>query len=210
MENCFTKNTDYEVDFIIKELSLKTGDKILDMGCGTGRHSVELAKKGMLMTGIDLSNDMLNIAKQKAKKNNLQINFIQGDASKTKLDDKFDHAILICEGAFCLFEGDMDPYGKFLMNALNGYKKIREHSDKDISDGIFDPLSLTTTFKFHLETGEDIVVYEKGFLPLELSSMLEEAGFKVLNLWGGTAGSWNKEPLKLDEYEIMALSQKQG
>jgi hypothetical protein len=40
--------------------------------------------------------------------------------------------------------------------------------------------------------------------------MLGEAGFRVLNLWGGTAGEWHRQPLKLDEYEIMVVSRKTG
>jgi cyclopropane fatty-acyl-phospholipid synthase-like methyltransferase len=57
--NVFTKNTIREVDFLVKELSLKPGALILDIGCGTGRHSIELAKRGYAVTGLDLSSEML-------------------------------------------------------------------------------------------------------------------------------------------------------
>lgn len=49
---------------------------------------------------------------------------------------------------------------------------------------------------------------EKGFTPTELKALLEEAGFRVLSIWGGTAGNWNKAALKLDEIEIMMLAQR--
>jgi len=61
-----------------------------------------------------------------------------------------------------------------------------------------------------LKDGSKVPLLEKGFLPRELTQMLGEAGFRVLNLWGGTAGEWHKQPLKLDEYEIMVISQKTG
>lgn len=159
LDNCFTKNTKFEVEFIINELNLKRGDRILDIGCGTGRHSLGLAAENMKVIGIDLSPDMLAIAREKAEKEKLDIEFIEGDASKVRLAKTFDHAICICEGAFGLHEKGEEPVGfnlsilrnvscmlkpggKLLMTVLNGYKKIREHSDEDVAKGIFDPVTL--------------------------------------------------------------------
>ncbi|MBI5622330.1 MAG: methyltransferase domain-containing protein [Elusimicrobia bacterium] len=48
-----------EVDFLIEELALPPGSSILDVGCGTGRHSSQLAKRGFAVTGLDLSTEML-------------------------------------------------------------------------------------------------------------------------------------------------------
>ncbi len=58
-DNAFTKNTLPEVDFLIEELALPQGGSILDVGCGTGRHSIELARRGYSVTGLDLSREML-------------------------------------------------------------------------------------------------------------------------------------------------------
>lgn len=66
MENIFTKNTLAQVDFLIEELDLTPGQFILDVGCGTGRHAVELAKRGFDVTGVDLSAGMLAQARQAA------------------------------------------------------------------------------------------------------------------------------------------------
>lgn len=59
MDNVFTKNTLAEVDFLTEELALPPGGSILDVGCGTGRHSIELARRGYCVTGLDLSREML-------------------------------------------------------------------------------------------------------------------------------------------------------
>lgn len=67
MNNAFTKNTIKEVDFVIEELKLPMGSTILDVGCGTGRHSIELAKRGYKVTGIDISAGMLAEARRAAK-----------------------------------------------------------------------------------------------------------------------------------------------
>jgi len=58
-ENVFTKNTVKEVDFLLEELRIPAGSAVLDVGCGTGRHSIELARRGYAVTGLDLSSEML-------------------------------------------------------------------------------------------------------------------------------------------------------
>lgn len=224
LENTFTANTQAEVDFIMAELGAKPGDSILDIGCGTGRHSLELAGRGLHMTGIDQSPDMLEVARSMACERKLVVTFIQGDASRTVLNRVFDHAICVCEGAFSLLEVAADPVqyhteilanihsmlrpgGKFLLTALSALKLIRENTDADVQSGRFDPMHVT-----HVEQmpGPDgpVSVVEKGFMPAELSGLLKDTGFHVLSIWGGTAGSWNRQPLKLDEYEVMVIAEK--
>jgi len=74
--NVFTKNTVREVDFLLEELSLQQGASILDVGCGTGRHSIELAKRGFAVTGLDLSSEMLARAAAAAKAASVNVNWI--------------------------------------------------------------------------------------------------------------------------------------
>ncbi len=228
MDNCFVANTDFEVDFIEEELKLPSGAAILDVGCGTGRHSLELARRGYRVTGIDLSDKMLEEAREIARTEELKVEFIQADATEFNLDRIFDGCICICEGAFGLLSMGEDPFQRdlrilknvsqvlkpgalFLLTALNGMKMIRQYQEKDVEEGRFDPVAVveTTPLSEMLEEGpEDIYVREKGFLATELKLMLEKAGFQLENIWGGTAGNWKRERLRLDEMEIMAVSQK--
>ena len=71
----FTHGTVGECDFIEKEINFDKSLKILDVGCGTGRHTIELTKRGYRVTGIDLSASQLNRAKEKAHAENLSIDF---------------------------------------------------------------------------------------------------------------------------------------
>ena len=65
--------------------------KILDAGCGTGRYSIILARKGAQVYGIDISRKMLGIAKEKAEKKKLKINFRIGDITNMPYkDNQFD------------------------------------------------------------------------------------------------------------------------
>jgi SAM-dependent methyltransferase len=66
---------------------------ILDLGCGTGGHALELAKRGYEVTGIDRSKEMLDIAIEKAGRSNLDIKFVKGDIADLELRKRFDAAI---------------------------------------------------------------------------------------------------------------------
>ncbi len=228
LENVFTKNTEFEVEFIINELGLTPGAKVLDIGCGTGRHSIPLARYGISMTGLDLSDGMLDQARAYAKKDKVKVELIQADATNFQLPEQFDHAICLCEGSLGLLGNDDDPFSrdlailknifnclkpgaKFLLTVLNGLKKAREHTADDVINGVFDPVHLITYEKMNVkESGKtiELTFREKGFTPGELNHLLNRAGFHILHLWGGTAGAWHKKQLDLDEYEIMVLAEK--
>ena len=66
MNNPFTKATQEEIAFLLDHMNLEPGARILDMGCGTGRHVIPLAKLGFMVTGVDLSKGMLEIARKAA------------------------------------------------------------------------------------------------------------------------------------------------
>ena len=63
----FIRGTIGECDFIEHEIEFDKNARILDIGCGTGRHSIELAKRGYMVTGIDFSEAQLDMARQKAE-----------------------------------------------------------------------------------------------------------------------------------------------
>ena len=81
MDNVFTKNTLAEVDFLLELLPIEPGDHILDIGCGAGRHSVELARRGFQVTGVDISAGMLAQAADAAEKAGVEVNWVKADAT---------------------------------------------------------------------------------------------------------------------------------
>lgn len=106
----WTVGTVKEVDFLEKELKLQKGMTILDVGCGTGRHSLELARRGYTVTGIDIANAMLAVARETILKESLNVEFIQADATNFKSDKTYDAAICLCEGAFGLLDIREKPF----------------------------------------------------------------------------------------------------
>ena len=117
----FTQGTVGECDFIEKEIGLNKSLKILDIGCGSGRHSIELAKREYHVTGIDLSDSLLEKARQKATDLGLAVSFFKCDARQLSYHNEFDVAIMLCEGAFPLMETDEMNF-KILENARNALK----------------------------------------------------------------------------------------
>ena len=228
MDNVFTKNTMAEVDFIIEELQLEKGNSLLDVGCGTGRHSVELAKRGLNVTGIDLSSGMLDQARKVAVEANVEVELLQADATRFEVGKQYDAAICVCEGAFGLLGSDDDPAehdlailcnihralkpgGKFILTALNGFRHIRQYSNKDVAENRLDPHYMIERSEMEYDSSDGkktVTVSERGFAPSELALMCRVAGFEIDYLGGGTAGNWGKRVLDLDEYEIMVIARK--
>ncbi len=222
----FTKNTLNEVDFLIDELGLSPGDSVLDVACGTGRHAVELASRGYQVTGIDISAGMLAQAKAKADAAGVSVEFIKGDATAFSFDKKFDAAICLCEGAFGLLSpaddaiaqplailenisNSLKPGAKSLFTILNGLRIIRNYSDEGIEKGDCEPMTLSMVTEIPpKEGGQPLRVRERGFVPTELTLLFRLAGMEAVNIWGGSAGSWNRKPLRLNEIEVMVVASK--
>ena len=227
-ENEFTKNTIREVDFLLEELELAPGASILDVGCGTGRHSIELARRGYTLTGIDLSAQMLAQAAAAAKASGVQVEWVHADATRFSFPNQFDAAICLCEGAFGLLGSEdgpiahpsailrnvcksLKPRAKAVFTVLNAYAMIRKYQQKDVEQGRFDPLAMVEMSDHAPREGlPTIRLRERGFVPTELALLFRLAGFSVLDMWGGTAGNWGRRPIDLDEIEIMIVARKTG
>jgi 2-polyprenyl-3-methyl-5-hydroxy-6-metoxy-1,4-benzoquinol methylase len=105
-KEAFVQGTAGEVDFIEREIGLDKSVPILDVGCGTGRHSVELAHRGYRVTGIDLSPSQIERAREKAKAAGVEIDFRIADARALDFREEFGLVLMICEGAFPLMDTD--------------------------------------------------------------------------------------------------------
>ena len=119
-----------EIDFIRKSLSLRSGAEVLDVGCGYGRHAVELAQQGFHVTGLDLSLPLLIKAADHAQKRGLAVNFVNADMREMTFNAQFDAAYCVLS-SFGYFDEEtnlrvatavcraLKPGGKFLLDILN-------------------------------------------------------------------------------------------
>ncbi len=224
----FTQNTAAEVAFLLERLGLKAGARVLDVGCGTGRHSVGLAQNGCVVTGVDISAGMLEIARKRAAAAGVDIEWVEQNAADIARHDEFDAAICLCEGALCLLgQGDdalqrdlvileninraLKPGGRAIFNVLNACRMIRAARDDDESARRFDIMELTELSDVSVlapELENQITLRERGYTVPELRRMLAHVGFVNCRIHGGTAGEWGERPPKLDEFELMAFVQR--
>src|SRR5690349_9684020 len=105
----FTKGTSQEVAFLLDALELQPGMRVLDAGCGPGRHAVALAEHGINVVGIDLSPDFIALAQQAAT--TLPAEFRVQDVRELDDEAAFDAVICLCQGGFGLLGGRDDELG---------------------------------------------------------------------------------------------------
>jgi SAM-dependent methyltransferase len=108
-----------EVEKVINLLGIKQGAHVLDLGCGVGRHSLELARRGFQVTGVDRTRSYLDKAIARAEEENLDVEFVQEDMRKFIRPNSFD-CVINMYTSFSYFE-DPEEDSKVVENV---YKSL--------------------------------------------------------------------------------------
>ena len=233
----FTKGTVDEVNFIEKEIEYDKSKSILDIGCGTGRHAIELAKRGYEVTGIDLSESQLKRAKEKAKNAGVNVDFLQRDARDFSFDHQFDLVLMICEGGFSLMETDemnfkilvnaekaLKKGGSFIFTTLNALFPLY-HSVKDfINENSKGVASKSLNNTFDLMTFRDHSIFttnddsgnekklkcdERYYSPSEITWLLKSLNFKEIGIFGCDTGDFDRRnKLTTNHFEMLVVAEK--
>ena len=136
-------DTRAETSNILKLISLQKGARVLDVGCGVGRHSVALARRGYAVSGIDISAAYLKLASARAKRAGVKARFLKRDMRSLQFNEEFDAALSVFTsfGYFRKAEDDrrvaqgvyrsLKPNGKFLLELFNGTKVKKRLSDAE-------------------------------------------------------------------------------
>lgn len=206
------KDKDYkkEVDFIenIFENTHKP-KKILEIGCGTGNYTKILSERGYEVTAVDISENMLKIAREKCT-----CKFINGDVRDVSINDKFDACIaMFAVMGYITKNSDiiralnniykhLKPYGIFIFDVWNGLAVIRILPERRVKEVEHDKVKVIRFATPHLRSfnhicevdykliilnKEDNILKEineahvvRFYFPQEIKHYLEEAGFVVL------------------------------
>jgi 2-polyprenyl-3-methyl-5-hydroxy-6-metoxy-1,4-benzoquinol methylase len=231
----FTQGTHGECDFIEKEIGYDKTKTILDIGCGTGRHAIELAKRGYTVTGIDLSESQLNHAREKARAESLEIDFQQHDARDPHFNHAFDLVIMLCEGGFPLMETDemnfqilenaagaLKPGGTFIFTTLNGLFPLF-HSVKDFlaaeskegnatcRENSFDLMTFrdSNITEFVDDDGhkKSLLCNERYYVPPEITWLLKSLHFETVDIFGAKLGAFSRDDaLTTKDYEMLVIA----
>ena len=215
----FTKGTKQEIDFLVEALPLVGGDRVIDIGCGPGRHCNELAIRGYKAFGIDISETFIEQASASAVEG---ASFRRLDArllqDEIELHGKFDVAICLCQGAFGVMLDDSDdldvlrgaaavlrPGGLLALSAFNSYFSIRHHTDAqfDVDRGVsHERTALRNPAGEEMETD----LWTGCYTPRELRMACSIVGLEVVRIYGVEPGKYGLiEPsVDLPEYLLVA------
>lgn len=199
------------VSLILENIKLDKNADIIDLACGAGRHSILFAERGFNVTAVDLSRNLLKIARRRAENGVTKINFINADLREFCITSKFDLAVNLFT-SFGYFETDdenfslfynacelLKPGGYFVIDYFNpGYlQQNLVPFSEDIIDGkkiiqerrimgnrIIKDITIAKNSK-RKKFIESVRMYSGS----ELLSALEKSGLKISGIYGDFNGS---------------------
>ncbi len=109
-----------EVDRFVTMLKPAGGERVLDLGCGTGRHSLELARRGFSVLGVELLEANVEVGRRAAAEQSLSAEFVQADLRELDFHDEFEIVVTFNDGGIGYFESDAENLRTFevIANAL--------------------------------------------------------------------------------------------
>jgi ubiquinone/menaquinone biosynthesis C-methylase UbiE len=211
----FTKGTEQEVDFLVETLGLEPGMRVLDVGCGPGRHAHALARRGIAVHGIDISQPFVDLANEAGVENT---SFERMDARSLTFDAEFDAAISLCQGAFGLLGGDRDgdvlagmaravrPGGTVCVSAFSAYFQVRYLEDFDTFDANAGVNHEVATVKDEQGVEATFDLWTTCFTPRELRLLATAAGLTVRDVWSVTPGAYRADPPTTETAEFLLVA----
>jgi SAM-dependent methyltransferase len=214
----FTMNTAQEVDFLVEALGVAAPMRVLDVGCGPGRHSLELARRGFEVVGVDISADFISLALERAASEGLSISFYQADAASMPFEEEFDAVFSVCEGAFGLALGDLVILrcmakalrpGRLLAAAAANAFYVIKHMD----EGAFDPAKMIYRESVKAVIGQDgtqqeFEMWNSCYTPRELAWLCNGAGLDAEGVYGISPGAYSKTAPGADHPELLLVARK--
>lgn len=203
-----------QVSQLVTLLALRPHTRILDVGCGYGRHSVELARRGFDVTGVDISDVQLTRARERAAATGVAVDFHRLDGRALEFEAEFDAAVSMFL-SFGFFETDAEhlamlqgvsrslkPGGRFLMDFWNREYEIQRFDrwqvDRtgeifELEEWDFDYLQgrLNWTNHAFFPDGRHESWYHsiRAYTVVEMKTLFEQAGLHLDAVYGSLAGT---------------------
>lgn len=223
----FTMGTDQEVRFLVDALGLVAGMRVLDVGCGPGRHGHALAALGIEVVGLDISQAFVDAARANAGP--LET-YVRGDARAMAFDAEFDAAISLCQGAFGLSGPDspagdpqnlaadhavldgmrraVRPGAPLAVSAFNAYFQVRWLEDHDTFDAATAVNHETTEVRDAEGRSRPAELWTTCYTPRELAMLAERAGCVVEHIWAVTPGEYARNPPDTTHHEHLLVARR--
>lgn len=223
----FTKGTAQEVGYLVDVLGLAPGQRVLDVGCGPGRHARAFAERGIEVVGVDISERFVDLARDGAPAG---ATFERLDARALPFDAEFDAVVSLCQGAFGLADGgerggdtpiDPDgavldgiaravrPGGRVALSAFSAYFQVRwldpERGSFDAERGVNHE---RTEIRDEQGRPAEVDLWTTCFTPRELRLLAARSGLAVEHLWSVRPGEYGPNPPDLDHEEFLLVARR--
>lgn len=220
LRNAFTYGTRQEVDFVVAALGLGPGDRVLDVGCGPGRHAVELARRGIAVHGVDLSPEFIALAETAASEESLPATFEVLDVRDLDVDGAFDAVICLCQGGFGLLGGDDEaavlgriaravrPGGGLVVSAFHSYFAVRHLEDGEAFDARTGVLHEVATLRDPEGREAPFDLWTTTFTAREIRALAEAVGLEVLGVHGVSPGEYAEREPSIDRHEVLLVARR--
>jgi SAM-dependent methyltransferase len=212
----FTKGTEQEVAFLTDALDLRGGQRVLDVGCGPGRHSLALAARDIEVVGIDIAQRFIDIATERTPAG-APARFVRMDARELSFDHEFDAAVSLCQGAFGLVGpgADLDvlrgiaralvPGGRFAISAFSAYFQVKypqEQGSFDVATGVHHE---GTVIKDEAGREAEVDLWTTCYTARELALLIERAGLVVDHIWSVDPGHYERREPTIETAELLVV-----
>jgi SAM-dependent methyltransferase len=199
--------------------------RVLDVGCGPGRHAHALGAAGVEVVGIDISSAFVEVARRTITAG---VSFEVADARALPFDRDFDAAISLCQGAFGLCSGPaaapgsidpdeavlagmrraLKPGGRVVVSAFAAYFQLRYLEDRDTFDAATGVNHERTVVRN--EAGDELEtdLWTTCFTPRELRLLCDRVGLDVVALWSVTPGDYQRRPPTIDQPELLLVAER--
>lgn len=219
----FTTGTAQEVDFLVEVLSLRPGARVLDAGCGPGRHALEFARRGFEVVGVDHSPDFVAQARGYAASSGLdgRAEFVRADVRHLAYVQEFDAVVCLCQGGFGLLGGGDDegralaslaaalrPGGRLALSAFNAYFAVRDLGPGEDFDAATGVLHERTTLRGPTGDEKDVELWTTCFTPRELVLLARACGLEVEAIHGVEPGGYARRPPSVDRSEHLLVARR--
>ena len=223
----FTKGTEQEVDFLVDALGLEPAMRVLDVGCGPGRHAHALGARGIEVHGVDISERFVELARADAPPG---VTFERLDARALPFDAEFDAAISLCQGAFGLAGGGPDaaetpldpdgvvldgiaralrPGGRAAVSAFSAYFQVRwldpDRMRFDAERGVNHE---RTVIKDEAGRDAETDLWTTCFTPRELRLLAARSGLTVEAIHAVRPGDYAARPPDIDHEELLLVARR--